>query len=256
MIRNLLITAAAGVVIFFISAGAFIAMGGVEAARRGDFEFDIDGHHVYRDHGRHGDMDSDSRYGPRAERTLDWAGGDSLALDIPAEVVFTQAAAPSITVSGPKRMVDRVSIEDGHIRFADDDDMMHMGRWSHHGRRLRIQVAAPAVKAFTINGPADLTIRDYDQPSLDVRINGSGDVEGFGKTTDLTLSIAGSGDADLSRLTADSARVKIAGSGDAMLDAVSAADVRIAGSGDVTLERRPPTLTSDIAGSGDLDVPN
>lgn len=256
MIRNLLIIAAAGVVIFFISAGAFVAMGGIEAAQHGDFEFDIDGHHVSRDHRRHGDMDSDDHGGPRAERTLDWAGSESLALDIPAEVVFTQAAAPSITVSGPKRLVDLIAVEDGRVRFTDDEEVMKMGRWTRHGRRLRIEIAAPAVRAFTINGSADLTIRDYNQPGLDLRINGSGDIEGFGRTTDLSLTIAGSGGVDLGDLTADNAKIKIAGSGDALVDAVASADVRIAGSGDVTLKRRPPVLNSDIAGSGDLDVPN
>lgn len=251
MIRTLLIITAAGLVIFFLSAGAFVSMGGVQAIQQGDFQFgdrDWDSDH------RHGGRHADGRGEPRAERTLDWAGGDSLTFDLSAEATYSQGPVAAITVTGPKSLVDDVVIENGRIGFRDQDGHHRgMHAWRHGRRPLRIAITAPAVKAFTINGSADLQIRGYDQPDLTIQISGSGDVNGAGRTGALKLAIAGSGDADLQSLPAATARVSVAGSGDARVDATESADVAIAGSGDVHLSRRPPTLTSDIAGSGDLD---
>jgi len=252
MIRILLTIAATSLIVCMLSIGGFVALGGVQSIVDGDFEFgsrDYDhGHrHIVRRGGQ-----SEGR--ERAERTLAWSGGDAITVDLSADVSFTQAPEASIIVTGPKRLVDRVTITDGRLSLksldGDDDFSMSMG----HRGTLRIRITAPAVRSFTINGSADLDIRDYDQPDLAMRINGSGDVRGAGKTADLTVKISGSGEADFSGLTAGKADVAIAGSGAAEIDPVDAAQVSIAGSGDVTLRRRPPSLSSDVAGSGDLII--
>jgi hypothetical protein len=252
MIRILLTIAATSLIVCMLSIGGFVALGGVQSIMDGDFEFgsrdyDHDHRHIVRRNGRVENRE-------RAERTLAWTGGDALTLDMSADVSFTQAPETSIIVTGPKQLVDRVTITDGRLslKSLDGDDGFHMSM-GHRGT-LRIRITAPAVRSFTINGSADLDIRNYDQPDLDLRINGSGDVRGVGKTADLTVRISGSGEADFSGLTAGKADVSIAGSGDAEIDPVDAAAVSIAGSGDVTLRRRPANLSSNVAGSGDLII--
>jgi hypothetical protein len=243
MIRTLLIIAAAGLTACMLSVGGFLAVGGIDAVRNGDFEFGPEDHsHVRRGH--------QADQGPPARRTLAWTGTDSLQVDLPAEVSFSQAPTASVTVSGPRALVDRVVLENGRLRMADS------GSWTHHGMDqddLRVTITAPGVRRFALNGSGRLEIDDYDQPDLELDIAGSGEVSVRGRTQRADLEIAGSGEADLDALTLASARVSVAGSGDARLAPTAAAEVSIAGSGDVTLRRRPPSLSSNISGSGELN---
>jgi hypothetical protein len=243
MIRTLLIIAAAGLVACVLSVGGFLAVGGIDAVRNGDFEFGPEDHsHVRRGH--HPDQ------GPPARRTLVWTGTDSLQVDLPGEVSFSQAATASVVVYGPRALVDQVVVENGRLRLADG------GSWTHHGMDqddLRVTITAPGVRRFALNGSGRLEIDDYDQPDLELDVAGSGEVSVRGRTQRADLEIAGSGEADLDALTLTSARVSVAGSGDARLAPTAAAEVSIAGSGDVTLRRRPPSLSSSISGSGELN---
>jgi hypothetical protein len=196
--------------------------------------------------------------GPDVTRDLAWTGGDSLRIDLPAEVEFTQGETAKITVSGPESLVEQVVMVDGSLRFVDGgvavgEDGVHI---RYNRERLRITVVAPTVRRFTVNGSPRLSIADYDQPDLAIEINGSGDVTAAGETLIVTLSIAGSGDADLGDLQTRDASVSIAGSGDAKLSPKGAARVEIAGSGDVTLTTKPASLSSNIDGSGDLHLPD
>lgn len=195
---------------------------------------------------------------PEISRTVAWTGADSLQLDVPAEVTFTQGPQPGMVITGPKAIVDRVIVEGGRVRL-DADSGDHTLTIDDSGirlrsdrDRLRIAITAPAVRAITLNGSGDLAIKAYDQPELALTINGSGDAVAEGKTGKLTLAIAGSGEADLSGLTVGDASIRLAGSGEAEVEATGAVVVDLAGSGDVSLLAKPSSLTTNVAGSGDV----
>lgn len=234
MIRRLIVIAIAA---FLVSAASFAgayAIGGLDPWRNGFFNVSV-----------HDDDPFDHDDGPQASRTLTWAGGDSLQLDLGGEVTYLVGATPSIVVKGPKALVDAVQMEGGRL-------------WSDHenyrGRDgLRIVVTAPAVSRFEINGSADLDIQGYAQPDFELTINGSGDVRAAGTARNAVVRIAGSGDVDLEGLTLENADIEIAGSGSAVAGPTVSGKVAIAGSGDVRLTNRPPALTTDVAGSGDIE---
>jgi hypothetical protein len=249
MIRTLLIIAAASLVACVLSIGGFLAVGGVDAIRNGEFEF---GPRHWRTDSRHdhdGRQDRMRDAGPTISRTLVWNGTDRLQVDLDADIAFSQSPTASVTLSGPRDLVDQVRLENGRLRMADGGTPFH---FDHDGRDLRITISAPGVRQFALNGSARLEVADYDQPNLALSIAGSGEVQVRGKTQSAALDIAGSGEADLEDLTLAVARVSVAGSGDARLAPTDSADVKIAGSGDVTLQKRPPVLSSNISGSGDL----
>jgi len=84
-----------------------------------------------------------------------------------------------------------------------------------------------------------------------VDISGSGNSDLKGKTKDLTIGIAGSGQSRSKELMSENATVSIAGSGDAYVFASSSLDVSVAGSGDVYYLGQPH-INSKIAGSGSV----
>lgn len=114
-------------------------------------------------------------------------------------------------------------------------------------------VTAPTVRTFDLRSSADLSIRDYDQPSFDLDVSGSGDVDAAGQAQTVTIDLTGSGDADLSSLRVTDATIDVSGSGDLRVGPSGAARVDVSGSGDVNLTRRPATLQQSLSGSGDID---
>jgi hypothetical protein len=197
------------------------------------------GHHLI-----HVDFDGEGRAsGPMTTRDFTWNGGDSLELNAPADLEYTQGPTTKITVTGSKSVLDKLTIHDGSI----DLD----GVWGDIGP-IKIVMTAPNITKFEANGSQSIAILDYDQDQLKLQISGSGDVTAKGKANHAVLDIAGSGDADLGGLTGNDVKVDISGSGDATIAPKQEADVQVSGSGDVHLMTHPPVVHSQISGSGDV----
>jgi len=249
MIRTLLIITGASLVLCIAALAGAAAIGGQEMARHG-WSWTIRGHGDGHDETvRFQRADS----GPRVTRTLAWDGGDRLDIDVSADVTYVQGDAATVEITGPRDQVEALRLRAGRLTFNDDDDTnVVMFGWRHHDR-LRITVTAPSVRTFGLSSSGDLSIRDYDQPDLMVRITGSGDVDASGRTETVELDIHGSGEADLSGLETRDADVEISGSGEAAVGPTGAARITISGSGDVDLTRRPASLSQNISGSGDVN---
>ena len=265
MIRNLTIVAVASFVLCVgCFAGAF-ALGGRDLVQHGwtfpsdwNIEVNDDNDTVHVGPGHRSAEERET-----ATRQIAWTGGDALQIDVPAEVIFTQAApgaGAGVKVTGPKWLVDRVVIDNGRIGLKDHgDDGTNSLKINGHGvhvlggdDRLSIEVTAPAVRSFTLNGSGDLYLKAYDQPDLRLEINGSGDIQAEGKAAKLDLQVSGSGEADLRSLDTGDARVAVSGSGEAHIAPHGSAEVELAGSGDVYLTNKPTLLTSNVAGSGEV----
>lgn len=261
MIRNLTIIAVASFVLAVACLGTAFAIGGREMIKNGGWTFPANIHIE--------DEDSKVTIRPGGELTVEdgrsnirreiaWTGGESLRIDLPGHIIFTQGPKAGITVEGPERLALRVAMTGDRLHFDGDDEgpgfqvIGHARAWSGSDDFI-IRITAPSVRSFTLNGSGDLDIQSYDQPDLSLTLNGSGEAYAAGKTRAVDLRIAGSGEAELTALTVTDAKVSIAGSGEAKLGPTGEADVNIAGSGDVTLTERPASLSKSIAGSGDIN---
>jgi hypothetical protein len=264
MIRNLTIVAVASFVLFVgCLAGAF-AIGGRDIVKHGlslpadwNIEVNDDNDHIHI-----GPGSSAADNGETTTRNIAWSGSDALQIDVPAEVIFTQAApgaGGSVKVVGPQRLVDRVTLENGRLTLRDGDGgggvvsiHGHGVHISHDDDQLSVEIVAPGVRSFTLNGSGDLHLKDYDQPDLALEINGSGRVDAEGEAKKVDLRVSGSGEADLRSLDTGDAKIALAGSGEAHVAPHGAAEVEVAGSGDVYLTSKPTVLSSDVAGSGEV----
>jgi hypothetical protein len=261
MIRNLTIVAVAS---FVLALGCFAgaaALGGRDILKNG-WTIPADWHVEINDDDDHISITPDRLASDETiERQIAWAGSDALQIDVPADVTFTQSApgaGASIKVNGPKGLVDRVVVDGGQIRLKGDDDASTVNLNSHGfhvGRghdQLTIEVTAPAVRGFTLNGSGDLRVRAYDQPTATIELNGSGEIEAEGKAAKIDLRVSGSGNADLTELDTGDAKVAVAGSGSARIAPHGAAEVEVAGSGEVSVTTKPTSLVTNVAGSGEV----
>ena len=247
MIRVLVMIAVAGFLVSIVSLSSAVAIGGPELFTDGVWNRWVDGNGHW---GWDGDDWADRRDrhgrdgGPQTTRDVAWSGSDTLSIDVPADVRYTQAAGPGkITISGPEREVADVEIEDGHIRFS---------RHRRHWGDLTIVITAPAVSHFAIDTDGTLAIEDYKQDKLSLDISGSANVTAKGEAKGLELAIAGSGSTDLTDLKVADADVTVDGSGETTLGPTGVANIDIAGSGDVTLLNHPSKLETNVAGSGSI----
>ncbi|MFC3070114.1 GIN domain-containing protein [Phenylobacterium soli] len=243
MIRTLVMIAVSGFLLAAVCLSVAVGMAGPEAIERGVWSWSDDGwfaHHVEMHDGW-----SASRSGPDgASRTFALANGEKLAIDVPGHVVFTQAEGPAKVVArGPKEALDHLVINNGEIRF---------DRSSYDGDDLTLEITAPKITDFAINGEAHLEVRGYKQDLLALHINGDGSAVVAGKANVARLSISGSGEADLSGLGAEGAEVNISGSGEAKVAPKSWAKLDISGSGDIDLLSHPKRLESHVSGSGEI----
>ena len=240
MIRVLVLIMITGFLVGVVSLSAAVGLGGPDLAARNWQWSTFD----WWDDNDHWSHRRDHHAGPTATREMAWDGAATLILDIPADVAFTQApGAGTVSISGPQDTVEKVVLENGRLYFKD---------LNHGGRRLTVQISAPAVTRFELNGDDQLEIRDYRQDRLELRVHGSSEVEGSGEAKIIDLDIAGSGEADLGGVSAEEAKVDISGSGEATIAPKSAASLNVSGSGEVTLLTRPERLQSEVSGSGQV----
>jgi hypothetical protein len=257
MIRVLVIIAVTGFLVSVACISVAVGLAGPQVIAHGGWAWSPPGwgpdawrrdgfRHRFDDHAegwewrrRHwGDEDA----GPQTSREIAWNGGERLGVDLDADVSYSQAPGPAkVVVSGPQAAVADVRLDNGDIGYAAGRD---------HDVRLTIQITAPAVKRFDLDGAGTLAIAGYKQDSLTLNLSGDTDVSAKGEAKAVDLAVSGSANADLSALKAQSAQVDISGSGDATLAPTDAARIDISGSGDVTLLTHPPKLETDISGSG------
>lgn len=257
MIKTLFIIAGAGIVLATGSLVGAAALAGGDL-RHNDWTWSLVDNDV-------GGDNFQMRRGagePDVTRTLTWAGGERLQIEVPGDVVYVQGSTPGVVVTGPRDLTGRIRIVGDRLTLDDNGEGNEHGyiRWSGDGfqvwsagDRIKVTVTAPAVSSFDLVGSADLEIRDYDQPRLNLILSGSGDVTGSGATRTVWIDVSGSGDVDLAALNTVDADVQLSGSGDVRVGPTGKAVVDVSGSGDVDLTRRPAELSRTLSGSGDID---
>lgn len=259
MIRTLITIAFASFILAVGCLAGAAALGGRDIAQNG---WTIPSEWQYRIADRDGRGRLERvRPSERVTREIPWDGGESLRLDLPLDVTYIQGDESRVVIEGPKDYAERITLEGGRFGLAGDVDLdtsdvridLNGVRILDAGDGIRITVTAPKVSNFTVNGSGDLKIRDYDQPDLTVKVQGSGDVTGAGRSGAIRLDIVGSGSIDLADVEARDAQVTTSGSGDATIAARGVVKIAVAGSGGVSLRAKPASLTSEISGSGDID---
>ena len=258
MIRNLLVITGVGFVLALVGIGGAFALVGNDI-RTHDWTW------VVTDDDGPGKSDFRLERGevqPDVTRTIEWSGGDRLAVDVPGEISYVQGDEAGIRITGPKDIVDSIRFADGRLTMISDDhrDRGYI-RWTGSGIRawseseaLRIVVTAPSVKTFELGDNGYVRVRGYDQPELELILQGNGAINVEGRTDKTSVTINGDGDANLDDLRVAEATVNVTGRGDVRVGPTERADIDISGRGDVTLTRNPAQVNQVITGWGEVDI--
>lgn len=202
----------------------------------------------------------------RQTRAVGHFSGVALSLPGTVEVRIGNTEGVMVETDDNLQPLVETVVEDGTLKIRPARRNMDM-----HIRTLRVVVQARSIERlalagsgsinadtlraprlqFDIGGSGDINVKNVDSETVSARIGGSGDLKAGGSAHQLSLSLAGSGNADLGQLKAASASVKVAGSGESTVWATGALSVSIAGSGDVSYYGNP-TVSRSVMGSGDV----
>jgi hypothetical protein len=188
--------------------------------------------------------------GPHTVQTRAVPTFDRVDLRGSTDVVVTHGHGGALTVSGGRNRVREVitRVHDGTLIVDERDSgtTLHLG-----DDGPIVTVTTPSLVGARIDGSGDLSVAGLAGGPLQLRVDGSGDVDGHGRLDSLDAAVDGSGDLDLGDVVAQSATVNLSGSGDADVHAVRRLSAVVSGSGDVSYAGNP-RLTRDVSGSGDV----
>lgn len=215
-----------------------------------------------------------SESGPTVSRNYSVGGFTGVDIAGPYDVEVHTGANPSVSASGPQKLIEGMVVEVNGDRLSIHPREEHGSftlSWGSN-RTVRVVVTVPQIKGATIGGSGDLHISQVKGDSFDGSVGGSGDLSidqvdvqrlklaiggsgdiktGSGRAQAAEYQVGGSGDIDARKVEAQTASVSVAGSGDVSARATGTADISIVGAGDVEVTGGAKCTISK-QGSGDV----
>lgn len=255
MIRNLLIISGVGLVLATAGIGASLAMGGADLARHSWVwiiqDNDKGGLNIRRT--------QDEAIVENITRQMAWDGTERLSISLPGEVLYVQdATAPGMTITGPKSLVERVTFVNGQLMLntTDESGTAYVG-FGKNGIRgwsdsVKVTINAASAKAFELKGNSELQVRGYDQPTLDLLLTGSSEVEVMGRANAITLDASGNSSAELDELIGSDAIIRASGNANVKTAANGTVSIDASGNADVRLTRNVSSLRQTLSGEAEV----
>jgi putative autotransporter adhesin-like protein len=108
---------------------------------------------------------------------------------------------------------------------------------------MRVEVSVPSLSALTLAGSGTINVTGVNQPDFAVLLSGSGVIRVRGRTDVLTVTITGSGSADLGPLIASDVGAVVTGSGQIVVTATHSLDASVLGTGSILYGGNPSDVT-------------
>jgi len=120
---------------------------------------------------------------------------------------------------------------------------------------MRFTITMKSLEGVEIDGSGSVVVAENAFDTLDLRIDGSGDLRAAGTANRVQVEINGSGTVECMQLQASNVSVTLRGSGDVDVYASEILDVEIPGSGTVNY-KGSPVVDTNIRGSGSVNEKN
>jgi hypothetical protein len=176
---------------------------------------------------------------------LEWGGSDAVKVNIPARVHYQPGPKAQASVSGNAELVSHVRMRDGTLEW---DTVAEC----YAANGLTVRLTGPAVPEWTLNGSGQLDLSAVSQDVLHIKMRGSGTITASGEVQEASLDVAGSSNADLSKLATRQASARIRGSAEVDLAPRDDVDISISGSAVVRLHGAGARIRSHVRGSGQI----
>jgi Putative auto-transporter adhesin, head GIN domain len=199
-------------------------------------------------HGRHG--------GPQRTATRDRSpdqltGFDSVTLQGRATLDITVGETASVALEGDPNAVK-------NMRTAVRGDTLVISRrdgnwfWNNGGGTVTAHITVPRLERLDVRGSSDITIAGSESGSSRITISGAGHLVADGALDSLSLTINGTGKADLTAMRVEAATVVVNGTGQVSLDVRKTLSATVNGAGDIVYASEPEHVNSSVHGVGSV----
>lgn len=184
--------------------------------------------------------------GNMSTESRDVSGFDEIVLLGSGDVTVEVTGTESLEIEAEDNVMSRLTSEvvDGRLELGVDGPITTT-------RGITYTITAEQLVGLTVRGSGDVTGTDIDTDAFHITIEGSGNVDLTGTSSDLAVRIAGSGDFDGRDIESNTGEIIIDGSGSARVNVTDELVVTINGSGDVEYEGNP-VLRQIVNGSGNV----
>jgi len=185
--------------------------------------------------------------GELTTKTYDLDPCHAILLSCGLDLTIRLGDAQSVALTIDENLVEYYQIEARHgtlVIDADESPRPH--------RSARLDITLTSLDELEVAGAGDIDVRDYRGESLELRIDGAGDLEIDGTVGKLAVAVNGAGDVDARELEAREVEVAINGAGDVDVHATASADIEINGVGDVDVWGEPAQFAKSVHGIGDI----
>jgi hypothetical protein len=117
---------------------------------------------------------------------------------------------------------------------------------------MSVSITVPSMQSLAISGSGVVNLTGIHAPSFTVTIGGSGVVNASGTATRLSVSMPGSGYAELGQLVARDVSATVSGDGQIVVTATRSLDASVPGTGVIRYSGNPAQLTTSVTGTGTI----
>ena len=115
---------------------------------------------------------------------------------------------------------------------------------------MSVEIRMPSLSAVTLSGSGNVVATGIKTRSLTMSLPGSGVLHATGSATQLTVTLGGSGDAQLGHLSASFVHALLRGSGRIVVNATHGLHASVPGDGVIMYYGHPTLLTRNVTGNG------
>ncbi|MFI5159849.1 MAG: head GIN domain-containing protein [Sphingobacteriales bacterium] len=187
---------------------------------------------------------------------------DKLKIEGPVDIQIVQGTTESLKITAPTEVIDRIvaevtgntlNIRNKHDNWSQSEKSWYGDKsvWQKKHYRIKAWLTVNMLKSISLSGSGTAKFAEgIKADNLELRLRGSGNMEGKIDTHSLITTISGSGNIKLSG-NANNSRLKVSGSGVFAAPELltSSSNVHVSGSGDAKINASD-NITAGVSGSG------
>jgi hypothetical protein len=170
-----------------------------------------------------------------------------LVIRVPADVIYKQGGSNRIVITGHGEVLDQIEVQE----YSGALIIKTKANFSSNGN-LEIEISGSALKKVELSGAIDARLERISVSSLSIAVDGVVDLKASGKAGLCTITLNGSGDADLKNLKCGSAVVTLEGASDLHVYASDRISGSLMGAADVTVSGNPGVRKLVARGAVDI----
>ena len=173
---------------------------------------------------------------------------DKLSINIAADIDFIASDRSRLELTADDNIAPTITATTRGRTLVIDSD-----RSFSSNSRIRVKVFGSAsLRSVAVDGSSDLNIQGIASDSLEINLDGTGDITAQGSVKNLIINVDGSGDVNTKALQAENVDVDVDGSSDITVTVHNKLDVAIDGVSDVTYYGHPKSINKSIDGVGEV----